>query len=139
MESIQERGKSHVSGLARWQIGLVVLGGLAFAIGISATKPLQPGSFYVVLIAGAALFLVGLRNPRVEPSTQVRMVGVWPWIAVFLAGCAWTVVALLAGNNQQWPTFSLLTDQWTGQPGWRFFAALAWYSFAVWLVYRTTR
>ncbi len=139
MESIQERGKSHVSGLARWQIGLVVLGGLAFAIGINATKPFQRDSLSVVLIAGAALFLVGLRNPRVQPSAHVRMADVWPWIAVFLAGCAWTVVALLAGNNQQWPTFSLLTDPWTGQPGWRFFAALAWYSGAVWLVYRTAR
>ncbi len=88
-----------MSGLARWQVGLIVLGGLAFAAGIGATKSLQQGSFIVVLIAGVALFLVGLRNPRVQPSTHIRMADAWPWIAMFLVVCAWDIVMLRAGNN----------------------------------------
>ncbi|MEI8080899.1 MAG: hypothetical protein WCI74_03545 [Actinomycetes bacterium] len=125
--------------LAGWRMVVVLGGGLAFSIGIAATQPLQRGSLLVVSAAVAVVLIAGMRAPRAHPTRDVRLADALPWIALFVVGCLWEAAMALLGNNDTWPTLSVITDQWLDQAQYRFVAAAAWYGAAVWLIRRVSR
>jgi hypothetical protein len=95
-----------VSPVLRWG------GALLFALLVSDVRSLTLPASLLVLAGGAATALVGKYAPPLSTASSqvVSRYGVAVWAGLFVAFVAWELSALLVGNNNAHPTFSMLAD-----------------------------
>ncbi|MGH3925175.1 MAG: hypothetical protein ACRDTJ_30480 [Pseudonocardiaceae bacterium] len=108
-----------------------------YALVAAVCAPLTIPAAVAVLVPGA--LLIGLRATRpVRPlpagggSTGAAML----WLALFVAGGAWWLVAFLWGNDPERPTLSLLLDPVLETYPGRVLGYAVWLAAGRWLVSR---
>jgi hypothetical protein len=108
---------------------------LAYALAAASTEPLSPSSLVAVLLPGVPLLWYGVRRPprrRVVVGRRTAVV----WLGLGVSFCLWELGALLAGNDDAHPTFSMLADPVLATYPGRVVGWLVWLGTGVWLVTR---
>ena len=95
-------------------------------------------SLLVVLVGGAAVVTTAERRRAGSAALPVGRAAL-PWLAWGVAFCLWELTVWTLGNNDAWPTFSMLLDPILAVPPLRFVAALGWFALGAWLVRRPAR
>ncbi|MEU3452987.1 hypothetical protein ABZ671_05200 [Micromonospora sp. NPDC006766] len=115
-----------------WLLWPAVIG---YALIAAVARPLTGPAAAAVLLPGAVLLVVGLRRVpdrlrRVGPRAAVT------WLGLGVLFCLWELGALLSGNDEAHPTFSILTDPLLDTYLGRVVGYLLWLGTGAWLVTR---
>lgn|GEM_PF-6746461 len=112
-------------------------GAVLVSLGFAYWPSLSVQSQALALAVGGGVVAVGLTRGLAPRAAQVTARQAAPWGAAFLALCGWEVLAFLGGNNDAWPTLSMLTGPLDDtNPAGRFLAGLVWLRVGTWLLSR---
>ncbi|MEU8260779.1 hypothetical protein AB0C02_09190 [Micromonospora sp. NPDC048999] len=108
---------------------------IGYALVAAVARPLTGPAAGAVLLPGGALLAVGLRRVP-DRLRQVGPRAAVVWLGLGVLFCLWELGALLAGNDEAHPTFSIFTDPLLDTYPGRVVGYLLWLGTGAWLVTR---
>lgn len=108
-----------------------------FALAIAATRGHTLPPTVIVSLAAVTLWLAGRAAPSAPtPTVAATRSGIGVWATLLLAFSLWELVAVLLGNNADYPTFSMLVSPAMSWPPSRAAAGAGWLAWGWYLVGR---